>query len=54
MNYDFVLWMLLYPIASSVCGYITFLKNVKYSEGVEGVSAFIELVVYIFVACLLY
>lgn len=58
-NIAFVLWMVLYPVATSICNYIATkerkINNLEpFSEGVRAVANLVYLVVYIVIAKILY
>ena len=53
-NLIFVIWMILFPITSSIQGHLNFLQGKTYSVAVEGIVAIFFLVVWFYVGKLLY
>lgn len=53
-NIAFVLWMILFPLASAACDYFSYLQGKRYTNDVEAFSGLISLVVYIWIAIKLY
>jgi len=59
-NLDFILWMILFPIAVSICSYIDALTNRvkgrlnRFSQEAERIDALVLFIVYIFVAIMLF
>ena len=51
---DFVLWMVGYPIASSISNWLGYLSGRKYSDAVHGIAALISISVWVYVGYLLY
>ena len=60
MNIYFILWVILFPISCSLCGYIDAKKknitgeNESYSDGVKAWSAAIQIFIWAFVGYELY
>ncbi len=50
----FVIWMILYPLVSSTCDYLTYLKGKRFSKDIEGMAALTSFAFYIFVGFLLF
>jgi uncharacterized protein YlxP (DUF503 family) len=52
---DFILWMLLYPLSVSLCGYLDTLQNKRigitkvYSKKTEGISAAVMIFIWLFI-----
>ena len=53
-NFAFVLWMIGFPLATSVGRYLSFLQGENDSLTVEPYTAFAALLIWIFVGILLY
>lgn len=50
----FVLWMIGYPFASSITGYIAFISGRTYSDNVRFVSALLNIVIWFYVGSLIW
>ena len=53
-NLPFVVWMLGFPLFSSVSDYLTFLQGKIYSDTVEAIMTLISLIIWGFVGYKLY
>lgn len=46
---DFVMWMVCWPFLNSVGNYLCFLQGIKFSDLVEGISAIIVFMMWVWV-----
>lgn len=53
-NLPFVIWMIGYPLVNTLSLYFAHLRGEEYSEGTKFLGAVITLVVWVYVATLLY
>jgi len=50
----FVIWMIGWPLVSSITDYLSHLTGRKYSEGAIGFAAIFSLIIWLYVGALLY
>ena len=53
-NLPFAVWMTFYPLVSSISQYVGFISDRNYSDNVLGITAAINILIWIIVGLLLY
>ena len=53
-NFSFTVWMLFFPLFTSIAEYLVFIEGVTYSQSVETITAIVNIAIWLGVGYLLF